>query len=207
MNLIDKAALISQKLKKEFPDVDSPLHHSTAMEMLVATILSAQCTDVRVNLTTETLFKKYKSVDDYADADLEVMKNDLRAINFRNNKAKNIIAAAKLIHEKHNGQVPGNLEDLVALPGVGRKTANVVLGQWFRKPEGFVVDTHVKRCAKRMGLTKHTDVVKIEQDLMKLFPQKDWNDMSIRIILHGRTTCPARRKKDQPCSLGELCTA
>lgn len=205
MTRTEKAKQIAILLKKEFPHPKIALNHKNGLELLVATILSAQCTDIRVNQTTPELFKKYPTAKAYANADPKQLANDIKSINLRNNKAKNIVAMAKLLIQNYGGEVPNNLEDLTTLPGVGRKTANVVLGHWFKIPSGFVVDTHVKRGAYRMGLTNSKDVLVIEQDLMKLFPKQEWTSMASRIIFHGRTTCPASRKPDQACSLGDLC--
>ncbi len=200
-----KAKKILAKLKVEFPVVSCALNHKNALELLVATMLSAQCTDKRVNMTTKTLFKKYKNASEYAHTDQSVLVEDIKSINLRNNKSKHIIETARLLLEKYNGEVPGSIEKLLILPGVGRKTANVVLGQWFRIPNGFVVDTHVKRCANRMGLTDSKDEKIIERDLMNLFPKDEWIDTATRIIFHGRTTCPARRHVGESCSLEDLC--
>lgn len=189
------AVKISNLLKAEFPNPQIPLHHSSAHELLFATILSAQCTDARVNLVTPTLFKRYLQVSDYAKADFQELKQIIRSTGFYNNKAKNIIATAQKILNDFGGEVPDNMTDLLKLPGVARKTATVVLWQWFGKNEGFTVDTHVIRLANWLGLTNHKDPVKIEQDLMQLFPQPEWGITSLRLILLGRTVLTAKQPK------------
>lgn len=179
-------------LKTQFPKVSCPLNHSSAHELLFATILSAQCTDARVNLVTPTLFAKYKTVQDFADADPDELKQIIRSTGFYNNKAKNIIAAAQKIITNFGGKVPDTMEELITLPGVARKTANVLLHQWFHQNVGITVDTHVIRVSKWLGLTKNTDPVKIEQDLMQQFPQEEWGDLSLRLIFLGRQILTAR---------------
>lgn len=188
----EKAKRLMQLLKKEFPKPAIPLDHSNAHELLFATILSAQCTDARVNLVTPQLFAKYKTIEDYAAADIEELKQIIRSTGFYNNKAKNIIAAAQKVRDDFGGKVPDNMEDMLTLPGVARKTASVVLWQWFGKNEGFTVDTHVIRLANWFGLTKEKDPVKIERDLMELFPREEWGPTSLRMILLGRKTLTAR---------------
>jgi endonuclease-3 len=171
----------------------------------VATILSAQCTDVRVNQVTESLFRKYRTAKDYADADPAELEQAVRSTGFFRNKAKNIRGAARLLVERFGGRVPDTMEELLELPGVARKTANVVLGTWFGMSTGVVVDTHVHRIARRLRLTRHDDPGKIERDLMKLLPQKEWIDFSHRMIWHGRKTCDARRPKCDECVLVACC--
>ncbi len=199
---IEKILLI---LKKKYPCAKTALSHANPIELLVATILSAQCTDVRVNIVTKELFKKYKSVDDYASADVKEFEQQIHSTGFFRNKSKNIIASAKIISEKYGGKVPDTMEALLELPGVARKTANIVLSGAYRKLEGIAVDTHVKRVAFRLGLTKNKDPVKIEQDLMKIIPKKDWWTFSNIIIFHGRETCDARRPKCSACVLKNIC--
>lgn len=194
-----------QALEKLYPKPKTALHHKNALEMLVATILSAQCTDARVNLVTPSLFKKYRSAKDYAEVNIQELERDIQSTGFYRNKARNIQGAARSILEKFQGKVPGTLEELIQLPGVGRKTANVVLGVIFGKAEGVVVDTHVTRLSYRLGLTQHKDPKKIEQDLMKLVPKKDWIDFSHLLILHGRALCKARRPLCEKCELNPLC--
>ncbi len=203
--LKDRTQQIIRALKKTYPDATCALNHSSPFELLVATILSAQCTDERVNIVTSTLFRKYRSVDDYASADPAELEKDISSINFFRNKAKSIQTTAKLILEKHNGELPKTLEELTQLAGVGRKTANVVLGTAFGIPTGVVVDTHVSRLTQLLGLTKNKDAVKIEQDLMELVPMKEWIDFSHRLIWHGRRVCKARRPNCGECSLEPLC--
>ena len=192
-------------LKKHYPNATTALHHRNPLELLVATILSAQCTDERVNAVTKELFKKYKSAEDYAKADLKQFEQEIRTTGFYHNKAKNVIAAAKQIVERFGGKVPDNMDDLLSLPGVARKTANVVLGNAFGKNEGIVVDTHVRRVAYRLGLTEQKDAGKIEADLMKLVPQNQWTFFGNALILHGRAYCNARKPNCDECPLEKLC--
>ena len=191
-------------LRSTYPDVKTALHHRNSLEMLIATILSAQCTDVRVNQVTETLFKKLRTAKDFAGVSLSDLEEMIRPTGFYRNKAKTIKACCGGLLEKHGGNVPDNMEALLQLPGIGRKTANVILGSAFGIP-GIVVDTHVKRVSQRIGLTKQNDPVKIESDLMALIPEKDWIDFSHQMIWHGRKLCPARKPKCQECALHELC--
>lgn len=180
------------------------LEHHTPEELLVATILSAQCTDARVNIVTKDLFVKYPDMYAFAAADQAELEQDIHSIGFYHSKAKNIIGAAKIICEKYGGKVPETLEELTALPGVGRKTANVVLGNVFHKPS-IVVDTHVKRISKRLGLTKETDPVKVEMDLMKELPEDHWIIYNLHLITFGRTVCTARSPKCGECRLAGYC--
>lgn len=188
-----------------YPDPHCALKHENPLQLLVSTILSAQCTDERVNMVTATLFKKYRTASDFARADQAEFENDIRSTGFFRNKAKNIISCAKAIFEKHGGAVPKTLEELVVLPGVGRKTANVVLGTAFGIASGVVVDTHVTRLSWRLGLTSETDAEKIEADLMKLIPENRWIAFSHAIILHGRARCSARAPDCAGCELAALC--
>jgi len=190
-------------LKECIPDPTIPLHHSNAMELLVATILSAQCTDERVNTVTPAVFKKYRTVKDYANADMDDLRELIRSTGFFNNKAKNIIGAAKKIVADFNGVVPDTMEELTTLPGVARKTANVVLSQWFKKNDGIAVDTHVIRLSRLLGLSSEKDPVKIERDLMGLFDREDWCDFSLRLIYFGRRYAPARKEWDKSNPLYE----
>jgi endonuclease-3 len=199
-----RAQQIVRALKKNYPDATCALNHTNPLELLIATILSAQCTDERVNIVTATLFRKYRSAADYANADPAELERDISSVNFFRNKAKSIQTTARLLVEKHNGQVPQTLEELVQLAGVGRKTANVVLGTAFGIPTGVVVDTHVMRLTQLLGLTQHKEPEKIERDLMELLPKKDWIDFSHRLIWHGRRVCRARKPACDGCSL-ELC--
>ncbi|MBI3316883.1 MAG: endonuclease III [Candidatus Omnitrophica bacterium] len=199
-----RVAKIIARMRKKEPDPQCALHFSNPMELLVATILSAQCTDKRVNLVTPALFKKYRTVKDYAKAKPKEFEEAIRSTGFYKNKAKNILGTAKVIQEKFGGKIPNRLEDLVTLPGVGRKTANVVLGNAFNTP-GLTVDTHMIRINRLLGFTKHSDPVKIEFDLMKLVPEKDWTHYSHWIIHHGRTRCPARKPDCPHCEIQDLC--
>lgn len=201
----DRAAKVVRLLAREYPDAHCALEHRSALELLVATILSAQCTDARVNLVTRTLFKKFRSAAAYAQADLKELEQDVRSTGFFRNKARNIQGAARLLVEKHGGRVPDTLDALVELPGVARKTANVVLGTWFKKPAGVVVDTHVRRISRRLRLTLHEDPVRIEQDLMALLPSKEWINFSHRLIWHGRKICAARKPKCGECPIVSCC--
>ena len=191
-------------LKKRYPDARCALNHKNPLELLVATILSAQCTDVRVNKVTKDLFKKYKQAEDYAGAEPEILENDIRSTGFYKNKARSIIKCCKVIFEEYTGKVPSTMEELVALGGIGRKTANVILGNAFGIP-GITVDTHVKRVAYHLALTKNQDPVKIEYDLMELVPKKEWTQFSHLIIFHGRYTCMARKPLCAECVLKSLC--
>jgi endonuclease-3 len=201
----EKVLEIIKRLHAVYPHPKTALQYSTPLELLVATILSAQATDKLVNLVTPILFKKYKTAKDYANASVEELDSYIKKVNFHNNKAKNIKAAAKVIDEKYNGKVPDTMEDLDALPGVARKTANVVLGNVFGKAEGIVVDTHVMRLSKKLGLTDKNDPVKIEQDLMQIVPKDKWIDFSHLLINFGREYCPARPHVCRDCPLGDLC--
>ncbi|HKC47903.1 MAG TPA: endonuclease III [Gemmatimonadales bacterium] len=196
---------IITRLKREFPDAKCALDHANPLELLVATILSAQSTDARVNIVTPALFAKYRNAAEYAAADPAVFQSEIHSTGFFRNKTKSILGMAQALVERHGGQVPDTMDALVALPGVGRKTANVVLGNAFGKNEGVVVDTHVSRISGLLKLTKQTDPVKIESDLMELVPRKDWTIFSHLLILHGRKTCIARRPKCESCRINDLC--
>ncbi len=201
----DRVDRILPILKREYPDAHCRLDHKTPLQLLVATILSAQCTDDRVNIVTRDLFKKYKTPADYANAPAEELEKDIQSTGFFRNKAKSIRGMAAGLLEKHGGTVPQTMEELTALPGVGRKTANVVLGNAFHLNIGIVVDTHVARLSERLGLTKHTDPVKIEEDLMQIVPREDWTVWSHLMIHHGRAICMARGPKCQKCPIFEDC--
>ena len=192
-------------LKKQYPDAGCSLEHVEPIQLLVATILSAQCTDVRVNIVTKDLFVKYRSAADYAAADQGELEADIKSTGFYRNKARNIRGAAAKILSDFDGRVPETMDELLTLPGVARKTANCVLGNAFGKNEGIVVDTHVKRLAGRLKLTTHTDPVKIEHDLVDLVPRKDWGLFSHLLIYHGRALCMARKPNCPACSLAKLC--
>ena len=192
-------------LDKTYPGAHCELVHQNPLELLIATILSAQCTDKRVNIVTEQLFKKYRSAKDFANADLSELENDVRTTGFYKNKARNIKAASRDIVEKHGGQVPQTMDELIQLGGVGRKTANVVLGNAFDINVGVVVDTHVGRLSHRLGLTTHRAPEKIETDLMELVPQKQWTLFSHLLIWHGRKRCTARKPDCPNCEIKDLC--
>ncbi|MFA4828749.1 MAG: endonuclease III [Thermodesulfovibrionales bacterium] len=196
---------IIKRLNKEYPNPKIALIYRNPFELLVATMLSAQTTDVHVNKVTETLFKKYKSAKDYADVPLDRLKKDMNSINFYNNKAKHIQASARLIIEKFNSKVPRTMEELISLPGVARKTANIILSNAYGINEGIAVDTHVKRLAYRLGLTKFEDPVKIEKDLMAITPKKDWSNISHLLIFHGRKICQAKKPNHKECALYDIC--
>jgi len=191
-------------LDEHYPDVKVALNYTNPLELLIATILSAQCTDERVNQLTPHLFKKYPTAKDYAMADLKTLEQDIKPTGFYKNKAKHIKECCQVLVEKYNGQVPANLEILTKLPGVGRKTANVVLGNAFDIP-GIVVDTHVRRVANRLGLTKHQDALKIEKDLMQLIPKEKWTKFSLQLTWHGRRICKARNPQCNKCPLHKWC--
>ena len=192
-------------LKKEYPGFTTALSHKNTFQLLTATILSAQCTDVRVNIVTAPLFKKYRSAADFAGADLKTLEREIRPTGFYRHKAKNITGAAMRILEKFGGRVPDSMEELVQLPGVARKTANIVLSHGYGKIEGIAVDTHVRRVSYRLGLTKNHDPVKIEPDLMKITDKKEWPHLSDLLIAHGRAVCAAKKPKCPECVLGPLC--
>ncbi len=197
---------ILKRLKKVYAGTPKTvLHFATPFELLVATILSAQTTDVLVNRVTENLFKKYRSVQDFASTPPEKIAQDIRSVNFFNNKAKSINKASTMIVEKFGGKVPQTMEELISLRGVARKTANIVLSSAFGINEGIAVDTHVKRLAFRLGLTKHDDPVKIEQDLIAIAPRKEWGNLSHLLIFHGRAICQAKKPKHSECVLFDIC--
>ena len=196
---------IIARLEREYPDATCALHHASALELVVATILSAQCTDARVNMVTPVLFAKYRTSGDYAAADPRVLEREIQSTGFFRNKTKSIIGMAQALVERHGGEVPDTMDALTELPGVGRKTANVILGTWFKKNEGVVVDTHVHRLSRLMKLTRHDDPVKIERDLMDLLPREKWTWWSHTLIQHGRQVCIARRPQCEKCVVNRLC--
>ncbi len=200
-----RARKIIARLKRAYPDATCALHHQSALELVVATILSAQCTDARVNMVTPHLFAKYRTAADYAAADPHVLEKEIQSTGFFRNKTKSIIGMAQALVERHGGEVPQTMDELTALPGVGRKTANVILGTWFRKNEGVVVDTHVHRLSRLLGLARQDDPVKIEQELMAIVPRDDWTWFSHTLIQHGRAVCIARRPRCADCVLNRLC--
>lgn len=198
---------IIKRLDARYPDATCALLHKSAWELVVATILSAQSTDVGVNKVTPVIFKKYPTVRDFAELRPEQLEPDLRTTGFFRNKAKSVVGAAKMLVSEFDGQVPDEMEKLLRLPGVARKTANVVLGTWFRKNEGVVVDTHVHRISRRLELTRHDDPKKIEQDLMRVIPRDNWTRFSHQMIWHGRALCIARRPKCPDCPMENICHA
>jgi endonuclease-3 len=205
MKRSERAKKLLKRLPTIYPDAHCELVHSNPLELLVATILSAQCTDKRVNLVTRELFQRCHTAQDYAAISQEELEGLVRSTGFYRNKAKNIRAMGAKLLADHDGQVPDTLEALSVLPGVGRKTANVVLGNAFSKNEGVVVDTHVGRLSQRLGLTKFKDPIRIEQDLVKLFPRASWTDLSHWLIFHGRRRCAARKPDCANCELRDFC--
>jgi endonuclease III len=201
----EKISEILRRLKKEYPEAKTALNFSDPFQLLAATILSAQATDVLVNKITVPLFRKYKTVKDYANAPLEMLQQDVKSINFYKTKAKNIQAAAQIIEENFHGRVPDSMDALVSLPGVARKTANIVLTSAYGINDGIAVDTHVKRLSNLLGLTKNQDPVKIEQDLIAITPQKEWGNLSNLLIAHGRKICQAKKMKHGECVLFDIC--
>lgn len=205
MNKKEKVLEIIRRLEKRYPDVKTALNFKTAFDLLVATILSAQTTDVNVNKVTEKLFKKYKTVYDYANVPLEELQEDIKSINFYKNKANYIKNLAKVLIDRFNGELPKSMEELISLSGVGRKTANIVLWNAFGINEGIAVDTHVKRISKLLGLTENTDPEKIEQDLMEITPHELWGKLSHLLIMLGREICKAKAPNHKECPLNDLC--
>lgn len=204
-NLKTRAARIKDALFKLYPRATCALTHRGAFELAIATILSAQCTDERVNIVTRDLFKKYRTPRAFAEADVSELEDDIRSTGFYHNKAKSIQGFARAVSERFGGEVPKDLDTLVKLPGIGRKTANVILGTAFGIASGVVVDTHVSRLSRRMGLTEEEDPVKIERDLMKLIPQDDWILFGHAMVWHGRQICNARKPKCGECPLINDC--
>jgi endonuclease-3 len=199
------ASEVVARLKSEYPDARTELDWTNPLELLVATMLSAQTTDVQVNKVTQNLFAKYHTAEDYAGADPGELEEDIRPTGFYRNKARSLQGMAGALVGEHGGEVPRTMRELVALPGVGRKTANVVLGNAFGVDEGIVVDTHVRRVSGRLGLTENTDPEKIERDLMEVVPEEDWTVFSHLLILHGRRTCKARKPDCPNCVLNDIC--
>jgi endonuclease-3 len=208
---ITKAALrpyaleVFSRLKRAYPDARTELDYETPLQLVIATILSAQCTDKRVNMVTPLLFRTFPTAASLADAPPEKLEEIIRSTGFFRNKTKSLIGLGKALVERHNGEVPDSMDALVKLPGVGRKTANVILGNAFGKNEGVVVDTHVGRLSLRLGLTRETDPVKVEQDLMPLIPREDWTMLAHLLVFHGRRVCYARTPKCEICVLSEIC--
>ena len=199
------ALAVVKQLKRLYPKHVIPLHHKNAWQLLCAVILSAQCTDVRVNTITPHLFKKYPTVKDLAGADIKEVEKIIHSAGFYHSKALSLIESSKRLCEVFGGEVPQHMEDLLSLRGVARKTANVMLGDYFKKPAGIVVDTHVKRLSFRLGFTKQTDPVKVEKDLTKIIPYEYWGWIAIALILHGRQVCNARKPECSKCTLAGLC--
>lgn len=205
---MDKKKLVREvikRLKKEYPNPRVALNFSNPFELLVATILSAQTTDAHVNKVTEELFKKYRTIKDYAEAPIEKLERDVSSINFYRNKAKNIKASAKMIMERFNSQVPKRMDELLSLPGVARKTANIILSNAYGVNEGIAVDTHVKRLSQRLGLSESEDPIKIERDLMEITPGEEWGNLAHLLIHHGRRICQAKRPDHKNCVLSDIC--
>jgi len=196
---------ILAELHRLYPDADCALDHRAAHELLFATIMSAQTTDVNVNRVTQTLFGKYRTIADFAAADPDVFEQEIRSTGFFRNKTRSVLGAATMLMEEFGGEVPDTMSELLRLPGVARKTANVVLGTFFGKAEGIVVDTHVRRLSNRLGLTVQNDPVKIEKDLMEHVPQDEWIFVSHALILHGRAVCKAKKPSCIDCTLRSLC--
>ncbi|MCA9386889.1 endonuclease III [Candidatus Dojkabacteria bacterium] len=200
LSLLEKADLVSKLLEQDYPTVETPLIHKNEFELLIATILSPQTKDETTNQVTPTLFNKYPTAKKLSKANVEDVENIIRLVNYYRNKAKHVVATANMLLEKFNGKVPHTMDELIQLPGVGRKVANVVINEWFVKkglaePLGFVIDTHVLRVSKRLGLTQNTTPEKVEKDLMALFPKKDWDKISLRLIFHGREWSQAKNPK------------
>ena len=205
MNIQEKVKEVIRILKKKYPELKTVLNFNNPFELLVSTILSAQTTDVHVNKVTENLFKKYKSVKDYTNVSIETLQKDVSSINFYKTKAKNIHGCAKMIVEKFNSKVPKKMDELISLPGVARKTANIILSNAYGINEGIAVDTHVKPVSYRLGLTKNEDPVKIEKDLMAITPKEEWGNISHLLIFHGRKICQAKKPIHKECVLYNIC--
>lgn len=204
MTLTQRALKVIEKLEKIYPEAECSLDYTDPLQLMVATQLAAQCTDARVNIVTAELFKKYKSVQDFANAEQEELEQDIRSTGFYHNKARNIIAACRMLLNDFKGKVPSNMEDLLKLPGVGRKTANLLLNDCFGVP-GIVVDTHAKRLSKRIGLTKNEDPEKIEYDLMKVIPKEKWGSFCHQLVYHGRAVCNSRKPLCEKCGICLFC--
>ena len=196
---------VFSRLKRAYPDARTELNYETPLQLVIATILSAQCTDKRVNMVTPLLFRTFPAAAALADAPSEELEEIIKSTGFFRNKTKSLIGLGKALVERHNGEVPDSMDALVKLPGVGRKTANVILGNAFGKNEGMVVDTHVARLSHRLGFTRETDPIKIELDLMRLFPREDWTLLAHLLIFHGRRVCIARAPKCEICVLNDIC--
>lgn len=204
MNKKSRVIEIIKIFDKLYSDADCTLDYEDPLQLLISTQLAAQCTDARVNIVTKSLYKKYKTVHDFANADLSELEQDVKPTGFYRNKARNIKETCKILIEKFDGKVPDNLDDLLTLPGVGRKTANVVLGSAYGIP-GIVIDTHAKRLSNRIGLSKNTDPTKIEFDLMKIVPKESWSKFCHQLVFHGRAVCNARKPKCEECAILDYC--
>ena len=200
-----RATKIIELLEKQFPNAKTALNYSNPLEILVATMLSAQTTDERVNIVTQKLFKKYRTPEDYANVDIKELEQDIRSTGFYHNKARNLKKCCQLLVEKYNSQVPKTMEEMLELPGVARKTANIVLYNAYGIISGIAVDTHVRRVSQRLGLTEHDDPAKIEQDLMQITPKDKWMKLTDLLIFHGRQVCIARKPKCEICVLNKIC--
>jgi len=200
-----RAAKIIELLEKQFPNAKTALNYSNPLEILVATMLSAQTTDERVNIVTQNLFKKYRTPEDYANVEIKELEQDIRSTGFYHNKARNLKNCCRLLIEKYNSQVPKTMEEMLELPGVARKTANIVLYNAYGIISGIAVDTHVRRVSQRLGLTEHDDPAKIEQDLMQITPKGKWMKLTDLLIFHGRQVCIARKPKCDICVLNKIC--
>jgi endonuclease-3 len=200
-----RAKKVIELLEKQFPDAKTALNYTNPLEMLVATMLSAQTTDQRVNIVTQTLFKKYRKAEDYANADLKELEQNVHSTGFYHNKARNLKKCCQLLVERFNSKVPSTMEELLELPGVARKTANIVLYNAYGKIAGIAVDTHVRRLSQRLGLTQQKDPEKIEQDLMQITPKEKWMELTDLLIFHGRQVCIAKKPKCEICVLNKIC--
>ncbi|MGA2385106.1 MAG: endonuclease III [Candidatus Bathyarchaeia archaeon] len=200
-----RVAKIIELLEKQYPDAKTALNYSNPLEMLVATMLSAQTTDVRVNIVTKSLFNKYKTPEDYANADIKELEQDIHSTGFYHNKARNLQKCCRMLVEKYRSHVPKTMDELLELPGVARKTANIVLNNSYGIIAGVAVDTHVHRLSQRLGLTENEDAAKIEQDLMQITPKEKWMKLTDLLILHGRQVCIARKPKCEACVLNKIC--
>jgi endonuclease-3 len=201
----DRIRGIIKILRKTYPNVRTALRYKSPFQIMIATILAAQCTDERVNRITPSLFKKYKTIADFSKAKQSELEKEIHSTGFYKNKTKNIIAASKKLMEDFNGRIPDTMDELVTLPGVARKTANIVLSSSFRKAEGIAVDTHVRRLSGRLGFSKEKDPNRIEKDLMAIVPKQDWLDFNYLLVDHGRTVCIARKPRCQNCAIKHLC--
>lgn len=201
----EKSQKILESLKQHYPNAKCALNYSNPLELLISTILSAQCTDERVNIVAKELFQKYRTAKDFAQADLKELETMIHSTGFYHNKAKNIQSACRIIEEKYYGKVPSTMQELILLPGVARKTANIVLSNAFGKIEGIAVDTHVSRLSQRLGFTEQHDANKIEQELMKLFQKKDWHAINYLLIEHGRKVCSSKSQNCKECFLNKQC--